>query len=512
MRSLDLSTSLRGVLLLGALGAIGGCDDGSAEHAAPIEIPGSDGCLLPPDSAVPLVPRVDASDGDALFAPDALPLFELRFSDEAWDQVCEHAKAYADNLWEIAQHLDPPRVTHEYTEATLVFQGVTYGSIGARFRGRTTVYALFFDGEAPRPEGLQACKDRELPRKPSYKISLDQFGEDEEIGDQQTLNLIAREGADGSYLREVLAQRLSNQFGVVAPRANHARLCVDGRYEGLFSLVEEADTRRFLNQRFPEAPGGSYWKVEADGAQIWHNSWDETGGWSGDYHPKAGTSPDHPGVLEELLRAGSLVEDGEPDADVEAALAGLLDEDAWLRSIALDMALPDYDGMYGNHKNHLLYDHPDRGFVVVPYDRDLALVDIPTYEGGQCAGDILGSHPCWASTREGPAVARWLMANREPEYLATVQELLDTAFDPAVINPWLQARAAAMWPWVAADRYYRPDSPACLYDPVHCDFYNLGAWEYEVSPLLTDAVTARAAEVQRQLDGELTCSEPCGGL
>jgi len=474
-------------------------------------ITGSDGCTLPTGFSAPIVSPVDAGDGDSLFATDALPLFELTFTDSQWDEVCENAKVYADYLWKIGEGLGPDRVRHDYAPATLVFQGTTYPSVGARFRGRTTIYALFYDYGDPRPNGLQRCRDRLMARKPSYKISMDEFDQDEEIGDQQSINLIAREGADSGYLREVLAQRVSNQFGVVAPRANHARLCIDGAYEGLFSLVEEADTQRFLNQGYPDAADGGYWKVEVDGNQIWHDSWDDASGWNGDYVPKAGTALDHAGVLRELLEAGSLADEGAPEAVVTAALDGLIDVDQWLREIAVDLALPDYDGMFGNHKNHLLYDHPDRGFVVVPYDRDLSWLDLTHYSGGECPGSILGGHPCWSSETEGPAIAQWLVDHREDRYLELMQEFRDDVFQPSTLLAWIEARAGTMEPWIAADRYYLPDSPACIDEPDTCGYYNPGAWEYNVTVTLPDAITARAEEVQRQLDGVQTCADPCGG-
>jgi spore coat protein CotH len=484
-------------------------DDDSVEPG--IGIPGSDGCLLPGGYTAPDVAPVDDRDGDSLFADDALPLFELTFTEAQWSELCNHAQDYADNLWEIEEGVATSHDRHEYTSATLVFQGTTYENIGVRFRGRTTLYAIFFDGGAPRPDALQRCLDRRMGRKPSYKISLDEFGGVEEIGDQQTFNLVAREGADQSYLREVLINRLSNRFGVVAGRANHARLCIDGAYEGMFSLVEEVDAQRFLNQRYPEAPDGDLWKIEVDGHQRWLDGWDESGSWDGDYHPKAGTSLTDPGALRELLLTGTMIDEGADDAEVASRVSWLIDEEQWLREIAIDMAAPDYDGMYGNHKNYLLYDHPLRGFVVVPYDRDLSWVDLPHYEGGQCEGGIFGAHPCWSSETEGPTIAAWLIDQRRDEYLALMQELMDEVFVPAELLAWIGDRAETMRPWVLADRYYRPDSPACIDDPDACGYYNPGSWEYSTFDTLTNAITDRAEEVQRQLDGGQTCAEPCGG-
>jgi spore coat protein CotH len=475
-------------------------------------IPGSITCEMPAGYEAPELPllAIGDEDADAFFADDALPLFELDFPEGSWEQLCQNASDYADYMWQVAESMDPPETRHEYVEAILTFQGRTYEPVGVRLRGRTTLYVLFYDGDQPRADAMQRCLDRELSRKPSLKISMDEFGLDKEIADQQTFNLVAREGADSSYLREVLAHRMANDFGIEAPRANHGRVCLDGAYEGLYSLVEEADATRFVRQHFPDADTGGLWKVETDGEQVWSHYWDENGGWADKYIPKADTSETEPGRLRDLLSVGSMIEDGEPTAEIEAALDGLVDEDQWLREIALDMSIPDYDGMFGNHKNHLLYDHPERGFVVVPYDKDLSFVDLEEYSGGQCPGDIMGSHPCWSSVREGPAVARYLLETRSEDYLATVQDFVDQVMVPSELEAWLLARAEAMRPWLEADRYYRPDSPACIDDPEFCDYYTMSAWEWGAETYLPELIELRAEEVQRQLDGEATCDEPCG--
>jgi|GEM_PF-6004470 len=476
---------------------------------APIPADPALACALPVGDTIPEVPPVDLDAGpDALFADDALPLFEVLLDDDGWGEVCRNASDYADYLWAIGEDLAPERSPHAYTQADLIFQGKLYEDVGVRFRGRTTVYALFYSlHDNRRPNGLSRCRDHLAGRKPSWKIKLDKFGQDYEIAGQQTFNLAAREGSDGAYLREVLAMKVANEFGVVAPWGGHARLCVDGQYEGLFSLVQEADTKRFLNQRFPEAPKGDYWKIENDGNQIWDPLWNADGLWVNDYGPVGRTSEDDPGALRDLLDVGTTIEAGELPWDYP--IDAVIDVDQWLREIAIDLAIPDYDGMFGNHKNHLLYDHPDHGIQVVPYDKDLAFVDQQSYLGGVCPGDILGGHPCWSRVEEPPAVAGWLMERHGDRYLELLQELIDTVLIPETLAPWLVARAEAIRPWITADRYYGPDSPACIDAPITCHYYSAGAWEFEVDPLLTGAIQSRVAEIQRQLDGGLACKNSC---
>lgn len=471
-------------------------------------LPGTN-CRFPTGYDLPELPLVSTGSPDALYAEDAMPLFELEVGDAGWADMCTKAKAYADYLWERAYGDDDvAEVGQEYTRGNLILQGTRFADVGVRFRGRTTMFALFYDGRDPIPGAYNACLNRRLPRKPSFKVSIDKFGNDASIAGQQVFNIVSREGSDSAYLREVLAQRLTNQFGVEASRAAHARLCVDEAYEGLFSLVEEADTQRFLNQHFPGAEDGGLWKIEADGEQSWRSRWDDSGGWVNDYEPKAGTDEEDPGVLKELLEIGADIDDGQTGAAIDDEIDRLVDVDQWLREIAIEMSIPDFDGMFGNHKNHLLYAHPD-GFRIIPYDRDLAFVDLVDYSGGQCEGDILGSHPCWASTREGPAIAQYLVDTRRDQYLATVEAFVDEVLVEGEIENWILGRADAMAPWIAADRWYQADSPACDFDP-ECLFFTTSGWEYAARTSLVEDVRARIASVRAQVNGTSTCANPCG--
>ena len=189
-------------------------------------------------------------------------------------------------------------------------------------------------------------------------------------------------------------------------------------------------------------------------------------------------------------------------------LQDLIDVDAWLRNIALDMVIPDYDGMMGNHKNHALYDHPTRGILPIAYDKDLAFVDLGNYRFGLCSGSIWGGNPCWSSRRSPPILAEYLLARYPEPYLARIRELIDGPLAPETLLPWVEERADALRPWVAADRYYQPDGPACDFDPEFCQWYTPGAWEYEILSIGFN-VEARIEEVERQLNGEFLCSKSC---
>lgn len=464
-------------------------------------------CRLPDGFGLPEVDDVDVLDPDALFAEDALPLFDLRIPQPTWEAMCDNAKEYADWMEARREHDPAPsEFQHASERADLFFQGQVYRDVGVRFRGQSNIYVMFYNRwSRPVAGALDRCKADRMPKKASLRIDLDRFVSGRTLVGQADLNLLGREGSDASYLREFTAQHISAGFGLPAPRIGHARLCRNGRYQGVYTLAEDPDSRAFISRLYPGSDDGGLWEIRGDGDQVWDRDWTENSQWSEVYSPIDGTPEGSPGTIGDLLDLGTSIREGEPKDDPES----LVDVDEWLRNIAVDLVIPDYDGMWGNHKNHLLYEHPDRGLVVLSYDKDLALVGLGSYLYGTCGGSIWDAHPCWSNRQHPPAVAGHLLATRPDAYRAVVEELLAGPFHPDTVLPWLADRAARIRPWVAADRYYQPGGPACDRDPTWCQFYTLGAWDYEATTLLEDDIRSRWGEVRDELDGVFECPQSC---
>ncbi|MCO4772630.1 MAG: CotH kinase family protein [Deltaproteobacteria bacterium] len=462
-------------------------------------------CDLPSELDGVQVPPVDLDDPESVFALGGLPLVDIRFPVGAWEQACVDAKFVADWMdarrrGQDVQPIDRPTVTVD-----AFIQGEAFYDVGFRFRGQSNLYAMFYDRwNRPVSGSLEACQTDRMPKKASYRVIFDAFGTDRTVAGQRAFNLGGREGSDSPYLREVAAQHVAREFGLPAPLAGHARVCRDGIYDGLFTLGEEADYRALVERVFPGESDGGYWEVVGPSSQTWERDWTDTTGWQTVYDGVRPTSDDDIGRLALLLDAGTAVEAGEDPQGLDE----LLDVDTWLRNIALDMVIPDYDGMMGNHKNHTLYDHPTRGLLPIGYDKDLAFVDLGNYLYGLCSGSIWGANPCWSSRRSAPAVARHLLDTRPDEYVARIEELLAGPLDPQTLIPWIEAQAEVIRPWVVAGRYYQPGGPACDLDPANCQYYTPAAWDYDVF-LIGANIEERRAEVTRQLEGTFVCEDSC---
>ncbi len=152
---------------------------------------------------------------------NTIPILYLNFSDTAnfWEDMI----TYHDNL-------------QDYP-ATLVYNGVTYDSVGVRFKGNSSYENI----------------DSSL--KKSFNISLDAFKEGQDINGFNTLNLNNCYD-DPSFMREVFFENQIKQH-VPAAQTNFAHLYINGADWGLYANVQQ------LNKDFQKE-----WFLSNDGANF----------------------------------------------------------------------------------------------------------------------------------------------------------------------------------------------------------------------------------------------------
>lgn len=174
---------------------------------------------------------------------------------------------------------------------------------------------------------------------------------------------------DHTLLHERIAFPLFEALALPSSCANNARLVVNGEYYGLYANVERID-KEYLQRNFEAADGNLY-----------------EGGW------ELKTNEDvNDTTRRDALWAATTVDE----------VAALMDLDEAVAEWAAEAMLPAMDGYWaGVEINYYLYDHPDRGFLFLPYDLDLAFGDA-AYPGGPlvwpdaAASDpITYEHPGW---------------------------------------------------------------------------------------------------------------------
>ena len=211
-----------GVTLLGCFIAVG-CSDRSSDGSP-------DGGAPQPDA------MTDAAVADA--APPA-PGSEYVFDDE---QLRTYELTVEDADW---QWLNDNALRKEYVPAKLTFEGEVYEQIGVRYKGQLGTLLSCFD-EA----GDRICD------KLSIKLKFNKYDDEGRFYGLKRLNFNSMKN-DASAMHNRLGYSLFHDMGVVAPRAVHARLIVNGELLGLFELVEQIDGR-FTRDRFEDGKGNVY--------------------------------------------------------------------------------------------------------------------------------------------------------------------------------------------------------------------------------------------------------------
>ncbi|MCI0745150.1 MAG: CotH kinase family protein [Verrucomicrobia subdivision 3 bacterium] len=92
--------------------------------------------------------------------------------------------------------------------------------------------------------------------KPALTLNFDKFKDGQEFHNIDKLHL-NNSVQDPSYMTEILCSELFQQAGVPATRATHARVTLNGRFQGLYVLKEGFD-KQFLRRYFNNFKGNLY--------------------------------------------------------------------------------------------------------------------------------------------------------------------------------------------------------------------------------------------------------------
>ena len=285
---------------------------------------------------------------DGLFDSDALYRMDLIVRGEEWDTL---KARFRDD---------------DYYPADLRWNGVTVPGVGIRSRG--------FGSRNGRKPGLRVDINR-------YRAGQTFIGLDSFVLDNLT--------QDGSGIRERVAMRLYERMGLPAPREAHVRLYVNNRYAGLYAVVESID-KDFLARVFGRNASGT----ENDGYLFeyeWGDVWGLTvrGTDSDAYKTLLDpvTHEDAPvdelyAPIVELLRAIN----ESPDAEFESVVGRYLDLPLFMRHIAAQNFVAQWDGVagYAGVNNFYLYrfENSERSqFILWDEDNAFRAPDVPILEG-----------------------------------------------------------------------------------------------------------------------------------
>jgi hypothetical protein len=233
---------------------------------------------------------------------------------------------------------------HEFM-ATVSYQSaslnVTIDSIGFRARGNTSLAS----------------------QKKSFKVDFNRFVPTQKFQGLEELNLNG-EHNDVSIMRSYLAQQLLRSAALPAARTSYIKLYINNAYKGLYINVEHLDDE-FLDLRFPGQANGNLWKCAYGADLTWWGS--NPSSYNSIYELKTNKDSADFSALIHFID----VLNNTPASNFVCAIQDVFDVDLFLRNIALEILMGQWDGYAYNKNNYYLYQRESDGKIVyISYDLD----------------------------------------------------------------------------------------------------------------------------------------------
>lgn len=222
----------------------------------------------------------------------------------------------------------------------------TVENIGFRLRGNTSRYA----------------------DKKSFKISFNTYEPGRKWQGLEKLN-INGEHNDPSVARSKIAWDLEREMGVPSPRSNHINLYVNYQFVGLFLNVEHID-EVFVQSRFGNNDGNLYkclWPADLNYKGNDPNLYKESLNGRRTYDLKTNKDEDDYTGLAHFID----VLNNTPINNLSCELEKIFNVDTYLKAMALDILIGNWDGPIFNKNNFYLYHNASTGlFEYIPFDLD----------------------------------------------------------------------------------------------------------------------------------------------
>ena len=291
---------------------------------------------------------------DFIFNQEVLHTFELKIPEKSLATINSNPAA------------------EQYVEGMLIFLGDTISPVGIRYKGSIGAFVGCLSGQNfARPSGYKTCTKLSMKVDIRWKDRKDRF---------YTLNKLQfhSQNLDPSQMRERVGYHLFRSMGIPAPRAVHAKLVINGKYNGLFVLTEQIDSR-FAKYNFKDDEGNIY-------KEVWPLTWLGKPQGADTYLQALETNEDNSPSVQIIKEFGEKIA-GASKEDVPKIIQQYMDIDKIMTYIAVDRTIRHDDGPFhwycGNgsctNHNYFWYEEPiNRKLHLIPWDMDNAFENIIT--------------------------------------------------------------------------------------------------------------------------------------
>lgn len=381
-----------------------------------------------------LFPQANFPDDGPLYRDDMVPRVDIFIHPDTLDWIYENTESYIDF------HAD-------FVFSTDTIQD-TIREVGFRLRGNTS---------------------RESDKK-SFKVSFNTFHPGRDYYGVEKINLNG-EHNDPSVIRSKIAWDLFRDFGIPAPRANHVAVYINQNYYGLYINVEHID-EEFVESRFENKDGNLYkclWPADLDYRGIDPDNYKHVIGDRRVYDLKTNVAEDDYSDIANFIGKLNQL----PSAVFECEMPKSFNVYDYLRVIAVDIFLGNWDGPIYNKNNFYLYRNTKSNRMeYIPYDLD-NILGIDWFGIDWKTRNIYN----WQRSDEPRPIYSKMMGNesfREIYSQYTAELMGETYTGEAFINEILRIKEM-ITPYLENDPYYPLDYGFTMSDFNNSYYQSLGS-------------------------------------
>ena len=385
---------------------------------------------------------------------------------------------------EALEILDSDPAAEEYVEGSLVFEGDTISPVGIRYKGSIGAFVNCVSGnDWSNPSGHKTCTKLSMKIKINWDEAPYKFFGLKKL-QFHSMNL------DNSQMRDRLGYWLFREMNVPAPRCVHARLLINGEYNGLFSLVEQIDGR-FTKYHFDDGDGNLYkeiWPLNSDG-KAWSDQ---------DYIDHLTTNEDQNPTPELIRNFAEALENSTPQ-NIQSSISNYMDVDEILSYCVVDRMIRHDDGPFHWYCNNGICESHNFYWYETPNNQKLHLI---AWDLDNAFENILGVNPVtniadgWGESRNNcePFTHGWFGLQQRSaacDPLTSGWAMYETEYDQIKTEfkegPFNIANANAM-----LDKWKAQVQEATIEaNNLHGDAISIGQWESAVGGLESQLEFAR---------------------
>lgn len=314
--------------------------------------------------------------------------------------------------------------SHEFM-ATVTYQSsnlnTTIDSIGFRARGNTSLAS----------------------QKKSFKVDFNRFISSQKFQGLEEMNLNG-EHNDVSIMRTYLAHTLLRNAGLPSSRTSYIKLYINNLYKGLYINVEHIDDE-YLDLRFAGQANGNLWKCFYGADLTWWGS--NPTNYQTVYELKTNKdSADYSALIHFID-----VLNNTPSSNFVCAIQEVFDVDLFLRNIALEILMGQWDGYAYNKNNYYLYQRESDGKIVfLSYDLDNTF-GIDWFNIDWANRNIYS----WSPSNQPRPLYSKLMAIPyfKDRFTFHILDLLDNIWNVSNLQTMLESKQALITPAALLDTY-----------------------------------------------------------